>query len=44
MSIELSIDGVLPSKRRSEVNIRIISLALHMVKSHRNPLYSYLKP
>ena len=31
MSVELSISGALPSKRRPEVNTRIISLALHSV-------------
>ena len=30
-SVELSISGALLSKQRSEVNIRIISLALYMV-------------
>ena len=31
MSVELSISGALPFKRRRKVNIRIISLALHRV-------------
>jgi hypothetical protein len=31
MSVELSISGALPFKRRPKVNIRIISLALHRV-------------
>jgi hypothetical protein len=31
MSVELSISGALLSKRRLEVNIRIISLALHRI-------------
>jgi hypothetical protein len=31
MSVELSISGALPFKRHPKVNIRIISLALHMV-------------
>jgi hypothetical protein len=31
MSVELSIRGALPFKRCPKVNIRIVSLALHMV-------------
>jgi hypothetical protein len=31
MSVELSISGALPFKRCPKVNIRIISLALHMI-------------